>query len=1113
MKRKSFLGILTALLLICCIGLGVVAFAEEETSTTELLFTDDCKSAESSNIYERDPHMWVDKHGFKVSDATQAYIVFRAEKDIEKIELKIWHTDGFGGFEYGLAQKNINVEIFVSADGETNFVSVPYTYAADTSDAVDGDGATGKFVILTANDIPQGNKFFKVVLTTTSGFWWPQLSEVKAYGSSGSDPQPPEEDLLFEDDGMDLSSKNIADKSADLTIEHGIKRTTAEDGYVTFTAGGEISKIQFRLWTEKGTGDIDYALALGNKIYNVYVSDSATSGFEEVQSSYVADTEEGSLYTFVTVDNIPAGKTYFKITMSGNVIWNPQISQIKAYGSDSGEPQPPEEEPIFTDACTDLLEAVYFDSNLKNDIRGITRSNSEPGALVYDAGQSVGRVELLLNVTDGYAGWIANPSRDFYNVRIFAGESKNGPFSELEYEVSEYSAVSDGWGLIKVVSEHLNTEARFIKILLDAPKSTWHVCIRQVDLYEQTEQTIDVQNVVITKSESELLAGSSAVFEAETDPAGGIVYFSVYDDETLTSPSQFAQFDGNTLFSEYEGTESKIVYVAARCGNVVSAPVSVEIKPRPDAESVTFTANKTDFVNGETVLLDPTVLPAEAINKTVIYAAYLDEGLTQIAEDVLFEGNIMSLAEGFTKTEFYVVARVQKTDGDYVQSEPLKFTVTYKTIIFKDACSDLSKVNKDLSDVDIFGSEKGFVRRFFPEMIDTPQYASLGAGSQRTDKAKYDVPSVVYNVNTAIDSFTISIIAYDEGNMALNEENKNNFIGLMNIYVSETGEEGTWTYVQTDFTASLDVGALESGAYTRLDFFNTQPLPQGTKYIRIDLLGQISKSETENNGSYSYVGYSGITLQEEYKDIVLYYNVYSPFLAGVSLYAVGEDVEPELNKVYGEEGQTVRAGDENGLTLSLFKTYSDASQEEIAFTAEDLANAQYSIVEGKEFVTVERGVVKVIEGYNEPEIKIVKIVVTLDGVSSDPISVRIVIPVTAVTIAASKTELKTGETLQLTATIAPENASLAVADWYIAEGEGSISANGIFTATKAGTVKIKAVVDGVESNVFTISVTEEEQATVMPAKDNNAVLYICAGVAAAAVIASVIVILIVKKKR
>lgn len=214
-----------------------------------------------------------------------------------------------------------------------------------------------------------------------------------------------------------------------------------------------------------------------------------------------------------------------------------------------------------------------------------------------------------------------------------------------------------------------------------------------------------------------------------------------------------------------------------------------------------------------------------------------------------------------------------------------------------------------------------------------------------------------------------------------------------------------------------------------------------------------------------------------------------------------------------EEGQTVRAGDENGLTLSLFKTYSDASQEGIAFTLEDLANAQYSIVEGKEFVTVERGVVKVIEGYNEPEIKIVKIVVTLDGVSSDTISVRIVIPVTAVTISASKTELKTGETLQLTATIAPENASLAVADWYIAEGEGRISANGIFTATKAGTVKIKAVVDGVESNVFTISVTEEEQATVTPAKDNNAVLYICAGVAAAAVIASVIVILVVKKKR
>ena len=49
-------------------------------------------------------------------------------------------------------------------------------------------------------------------------------------------------------------------------------------------------------------------------------------------------------------------------------------------------------------------------------------------------------------------------------------------------------------------------------------------------------------------------------------------------------------------------------------------------------------------------------------------------------------------------------------------------------------------------------------------------------------------------------------------------------------------------------------------------------------------------------------------------------------------------------------------------------------------------------------------------------------------------------------------------------------------DWYIAEGEGTVSADGTFTAAAAGVIKIKAVADGAESELFTITVLEKKAA-------------------------------------
>lgn len=923
MKRKLIVALLACIILSCGVGAGFSAFAQEPSAERELLFSDDCKNVDSANIFERDPNLWVDAHGYKVSNASQAYIVFQAEKDIGEIELRVWHTDGYDGFTYGLAAKNINVEVFVSGDGR-DFTAAPYTYAADTSDAQDGDGNIGKFIVLTAENISEGNRYFKVAITTSDGFWWPQLSKATAYGRTGGDPV---------------------------------------------------------------------------------------------------------------------------------------------------------EEPVFHDPCTDLLEAVSFDSNLKNDPRGITRTDSNPGAVVYDAGQPVGRVELILNVQGGYDAWIFNEARDFYNIRIFAGESKNGPFAEIGYEVSRESAVSGDWGLVKAVSENISAETRYVKLLLDAPKSSWHVCIREVYLYEKTSETPVIASVTITSEGRELISGGSLAFSAETDPAGAIVYFEAYDDENLSKPSEFARFDGNILTSDYDGLEDIEIYVVARSGDKASAAEKVTIRRRPDAESVSFVPSAVSFTAGETIYLVSSVLPAGAINTQVEYAAYLDGELTRKAEGVLFEGDTMFLADDFAEKEFYVVARVMKSDGTYIVSGAVRFTVKYKEIIFNDPCADLDKIDKELSDVSMFGTEKGFIRRFFPEMVSDPQYAALGAGSRRTDKAKYDVPSVVYHVNTDINSFSVSAIVYDAGNKAMTEANKNDFIGLVNIYVSETGNSGSWTYVKTDFTASLDVGSLESGAYTKLNLFNVEPLAAGMKYIRIDLLGQISKRETNNGGSYEYEGASGVTPEEDYGDIVLFYNSYSPFLAGVSLYAAeGAPVAPEIVRIYGEEGMSVRAGDENGLTLQMYKEFSNAPGTAVAFTAEELSASEYEIEQGGEYVTVESGVVKVKAGYDASGMREVKIRVKLNDITSEVIVVKIIIPVKTVTISAEKTQIEVGDTLKLSATVTPGNASLTAVDWYIAEGEGTVSADGTFTAAAAGVIKIKAVADGAESELFTITVLEKKAA-------------------------------------
>ena len=70
-----------------------------------------------------------------------------------------------------------------------------------------------------------------------------------------------ERELLVSDDCTTLD--DLADKSGNLAIENGIKRTDAADGYIVYHTDRAVGKIEFRAWFDSGKADLDYAIATG----------------------------------------------------------------------------------------------------------------------------------------------------------------------------------------------------------------------------------------------------------------------------------------------------------------------------------------------------------------------------------------------------------------------------------------------------------------------------------------------------------------------------------------------------------------------------------------------------------------------------------------------------------------------------------------------------------------------------------------------------------------------------------------------------------------------------------------------------------------------------------
>lgn len=1078
--KKVILAVLLACLFICCFGLGALAFADE-TQQRALLVSDACTDLNSENIADKSANLTLD-HGIKRTDAEVGYIVFHTEKAIGKVEFRAWFDMGKADLDWAISQGDEPLAVYVSAALESGYEKVSFTYAEDAAEPQN-------YVAVQAEGFTDGKTYVKIEMKGNVA-WRPQIKDVNIYGRTAD-----ETGLLFQDDCAQLpaDSENLL---IDPGENRGFKRASAGIGAVAYEVGGTIEKVSLTGWFETtNIDDVTWAYSTQQNCIRAYAAESipndlANAELEEITLTWTAKDAANGIYVAEGTASGEYGVLVLRIfgQEMNDPEYKPQLLDVKVYGEAGQTPEPPAEVPAFTDACTDLLEVAAFDSNIKNDARGLTRTDLNPGGVVYESPAPVGRVELLLNVSGGFPAWDWDKEHLNYNIRIFVGESKDGPFSELGYEASQASAAgADGWGQVKIVSDQISANAYFVRLLMDASQgASWGVCIRRVDIYAAQGQPEQINSVTIANGGEPLsfISGESMEFTAETDPAGAVIYYRVYDDAELNEPSRYAQFDGNVLYSDFDDVTDKVVYVVAESGGVRSVPVKVTIRHKPEAESVTLSADKTSFVAGSSVTLTSVVLPDTSINKDVEYVAYLDENCENVADGVMFDGNVMSLSDSFEADVFYVVARVLKLDGSYTESDALRFAVIYKEIVFTDECTDLSKADTALTDVSEFKLENNAIRKVYADLLSGGglDYAALGMGSVRTDKTKYGVPQLYYKVNSDIGSFTISVVAYDEGNGALLAANKNNYIGLVNIYVSSDGV--AWTYVDLDFTASTDVGSFNS-AYTRLDLFNVNALPDGVRYLRIDFVGQVSKTETKSGDSYVYGGYTGgVTKEEDYDTIVLFYNSYSPFLTGVSLYAPeGETVVPQVTKLYADEGMTVRLGGQ--LALSLYKEMSNAPGERVKLTAEDLSALQVTFISGGEYVSIENGVLKVKDGVTMEQAQEVRFRVALGGVQSEPIAVNILIPVQSVSISAASSTVSVGGTLLLTAEIAPSFASLQAVEWYIVSGEGSISYDGVFTSSQAGKVIVMAVVDGVESETFEITVEEVQTEPDDSDKDQN----------------------------
>ena len=126
----------------------------------------------------------------------------------------------------------------------------------------------------------------------------------------------------------------------------------------------------------------------------------------------------------------------------------------------------------------------------------------------------------------------------------------------------------------------------------------------------------------------------------------------------------------------------------------------------------------------------------------------------------------------------------------------------------------------------------------------------------------------------------------------------------------------------------------------------------------------------------------------------------------------------------------------------------------------------WKVSEGGSYASVDQN--GVVTGIAEGK---AKITASIGTITSDAFEVNVIVPVTGVVITGSNS-VNINDTITLSATVSPTNATEQTVTWKVSEGGSyaSIDQNGVVTGLAEGTAKITATAGGFTSDAFEVSV-------------------------------------------
>ena len=456
------------------------------------------------------------------------------------------------------------------------------------------------------------------------------------------------------------------------------------------------------------------------------------------------------------------------------------------------------------------------------------------------------------------------------------------------------------------------------------------------------------------------------------------------------------------------------ITVVSKYNNYVSNEVEVELGI--NVTSITASANKTELGSGTPVTLKAVVLPENATNKDVTWTVLEGADICELS------GNVLIVNDGIKELS---TIKVQATSGN-VNSNILEF-----------------KVNPDIVEINlVLSSDKTLA---FPseKVTFTTQVKSSEVVSE----------SVTYEITEGTELATID----ENGLLTINATSVN---GGTVVVVSKLRDSVS---NEIEITIGINVTKIEASA-SKTEVFGNEAVT-----LKATVL-----PENATNKDVTWEIVEGESLCE-LNGNVLIVNSDVKKAGVIKVKALCGGAESEV--------LTINVKVNLSLTLEADKT-SAYPNENVQFTTtvtpEGEHSVEYTIVSGSELATIdENGLLTIKETATTGGTVIVESKV--GEYVSNKVGIQINIKVTSVTISSQKESLLAGTSLPLSCVILPANATNKDITWTIVEGSDLAIIDGntftVLEGTKSDSViKVKATVDGVESNVLTFIVekTQEE---------------------------------------